>query len=78
MVDKRALAFLTALDAKDQRVIKEKLKILPGMHVAVGISRTKGIALLCNLILQPHVAPGVSEWCQRDSPFSPRMCHGAR
>jgi len=28
MVDKRALAFLTALDAKDQRVIKENLKIL--------------------------------------------------
>ena len=28
MVDKRALAFLTALDVKDQRVIKEKLKIL--------------------------------------------------
>ena len=28
MVDKRALDFLDALDAKDQRVIKEKLKIL--------------------------------------------------
>jgi hypothetical protein len=29
---------------------------LPGMHVAVGISRAKGLALLCNLIMQPHVA----------------------
>ncbi len=28
MVDKRALDFLNSLDAKDQRVIKEKLKIL--------------------------------------------------
>jgi len=28
MVDKRALAFLNSLEAKDQRVIKEKLKIL--------------------------------------------------
>ena len=29
---------------------------LPGMHVAVGITRTKGLASLCNLIMQPHVA----------------------
>ena len=28
MVDKRALDFLNSLDAKDQRVIKEKLKVL--------------------------------------------------
>ncbi|CVK31350.1 type II toxin-antitoxin system RelE family toxin [Methanoculleus bourgensis] len=28
MVDKRALGFLNSLEAKDQRIIKEKLKIL--------------------------------------------------
>ena len=28
MVDKRALGFLISLEAKDQRIIKEKLKIL--------------------------------------------------
>ncbi len=28
MVDKRALEFLNSLDVKDQRVVKDKLKIL--------------------------------------------------